>query len=215
MLLEEARWFGQMISETKADDVSPMLNIGSGTGELREERQPWVENEVFKVAADKGVKVLHTDLQNAPGVDLVGDLSDTEFRKKLQAMKFKSVFCSNLMEHITNREEVAELILSIIPVGAYLFLSCPYKYPYHPTPIDTGYRPTVEELAQLFPGTTIIKGELVTGGNYLQLITNNPLQILRIFMPFYRPKRWLGVISKLAYLFRNYQASCVLLRKDN
>src|SRR5205085_4736707 len=57
--------------------------------------------------------------------------------------------------HVTDRQIVCAAIWSLLPPGGFLILTVPYRFPYHEDPIDTMFRPSVEELAQLFPGTAI------------------------------------------------------------
>src|SRR5262245_36370569 len=150
MLVQEARWFGARLAELPGPDVFPMLNVGSSTAAFRTRDQPWIDRHLFAPARRKGYVVRHLDQKPDEGVDLVGDLRDGAFLARLAALRFRSVFCSNLLEHLVNREEVARTLVDLIPPGAYLFVSCPYRFPYHPDPIDTLYRPDTGELARLF-----------------------------------------------------------------
>jgi hypothetical protein len=202
------------------DNIFPMCDIGSSTEEFRKKQQPWIDNYIFKPARDNGRSIKHLDIEEDPGVDIVGDLSDPRFLEKLSKMEFKSVFCSNLLEHVRNADEICRLLSSIIPPRGYLFVSCPFKYPFHAAPIDTMFRPNVYELASLFPNTHIINGETVTCGTYLDYITRSPLifikAIIQISFPFYRPfpMGWFTTLSHIPWLNRNFQATCVVLRKD-
>jgi hypothetical protein len=213
MLIEEARWLGRKMSELPSADIFPMLDVGSGTDELRNRKEPWIDEYVFKAARQVNGRVVHSDILDGSGVDIVGDLCDAAFREQLRAMNFRSIFCSNLLEHLPNREIIAELLANIIPAGGYIIASCPYMYPHHPAPIDTMFRPNVEELAHVFPGTKLVCGEIVTGETYMERIIRNPLELVRLGLPFYKPKNWLAKTRKLLWLFKNFQATCVLLQK--
>ncbi len=219
MLIQEAKWFGQNIYSLDYNNIFPMLNVGSSTATFREIEQPYIDKYIFKPAREGMQKVCHFDIKDAPGVDIVGDLSDSKFLQKLNIQKFNSVFCSNLLEHVVNRKETCRIISSIIPVGGFVFVSCPYKYPWHADPIDTMFRPNVDELAACFSNTDIICGEVITGPTYFDCITCN-LQILtkaiiRIFMPFYRPRGWVTAVHKIPWLFRNYQITLLVLQKKS
>lgn len=217
MLIEEAKWFGQKISGMDPDAIFPMLDVGSSTDQFRKRVQPWIDEYIFGPARAKGHKVLHADVKKDSGVDIVGDLSDACFLEELSKMRFNSVFCSSLLEHVTNREEICRALNSIIPMGGYIFLSCPYGYPYHADPIDTMFRPNVTQLAGMFPQTRVINGDIVTCGTYLHYITRKPAifikAIIRIFVPVYKPRNWLTAVSHLPWLNRNFQAACVVLQK--
>ncbi len=217
MLIEEAKWFGDQIDAMDPDDVFPMLNIGSSTERFRKVDQPWIDEYIFKPAREKGEQVIHMDMKAARGVDVIGDLNNPDFLQELAVMKFKSVFCSNLFEHLTNRKEIAKIMTSLIPDGGYVFISCPYKYPYHADPIDTGFRPEIEELAGLFPETEIYSAEKVTCGNYKEYITSSPKKlaktVIRLMVPFHKPAVWYSHVRHLPWMFKNFQASCIVSRK--
>lgn len=217
MLIKEATWFGAKINSMDPSEIFPMLNIGSSTERFRKVSQPWIDQNIFKPARDRGYSVVHMDLKAAEGVDLIGNLNDQKFQKKLVGMKFKSIFCSNLFEHLTNREDVAKIITSLIAKGGYFFISCPFKYPYHADPIDTGFRPEIDELSELFPGTEIQSSEYVTCGNYKDYITSDLRTFTKtiswLLMPFYKPKLWYSYVQHIPWMFKNFQASCMIIRK--
>ncbi len=221
MLIEEAKWLSQKISLLDPSAIFPMLNIGSSTETHRKIVQPWIDEYIFKPAERKG-QILCLDKKRAPGVDIVGDLSETPFLKKLSKMQFNSVLCSNLLEHIPNRNEIGQAIASLVPKGGYLFVSCPYRYPYHPDPIDTLFRPNIKELSSIFPNTHIIYGEIVICRTYLDYLTHSPIgspivfakSILRLFLPFHKPKEWLSALYRFPWLFKNFSATCLVLKKS-
>ena len=169
MLEAEAKWFGTRLLELADPAVFPMLNIGSHTEQFRTISQPWIDRFIFAPARARGV-VKHTDIRLAPGVDIVGDLTDPAFVQDLRGMNFKSVFFSNVLEHIEAREELARTVTAVVPSGGYLFVSVPYRFPYHPDPIDTMFRPTPEEVASLFPGTRTQSAEIVASGTLVNYI---------------------------------------------
>jgi hypothetical protein len=217
MLLEEAKWFGERIRALDPSAVFPMLNVGSSTEKVRREVQPWVDEHIFRPVRERGLRVLHMDIVAGPGVDLVGDLTDAEYLATVSAMGFRSVFCANLLEHVREREALAGAIVSMVPEGGHIFVSCPYKYPYHPEPLDTLFRPGVDELARLFPGTHVLCSEIVTGGTAACYVNRRPLEslkkLLRMLVPFYRPREWLSSLGTLPWLLTRFEATCLVLRK--
>ena len=72
MLWREAKWFANEMQKRTDAELYPMLNIGSHTEEFRKREQPWIDRYLFAPARDKGLSVVHSDLQSLPGVDLVG-----------------------------------------------------------------------------------------------------------------------------------------------
>ncbi len=218
MFREEARWLADMIYSLQPNSVFPMLNIGSSNQKFRESEQPWIDELLFKPARQKGYSVIHTDMKYDLGVDLVGDLCDPVFLQKLSEIKIKSVLCSNLLEHVTNREEICQIISSIIPNSGYVFVTVPYQYPYHRDPIDTMFRPNIEELSNLFPDFKVVNGEIVAGGYLVQSTTTAPViyllaMFIRLILPVYQPLQWFDSLRYALWLFRNIFVSCVLLEK--
>ena len=217
MLIEEARWFGRVLSETDLDLLTPMLNVGSSTGEFRAVRQPWIEELIFRPFQGRGGKVVHLDLKASPGVDIVGDLTDPETRERLRAYGFQSIFCSNLLEHVEDRHALCLEMLSLLADGGLLFASCPRSYPYHPDPIDTMYRPDVQDLVLAFPGTCMLRGSVVDCGTYLRhafrSVPSSLRTVGRISTPFYKAAGWKMEVDHIPWLFRQFQATCVVLTK--
>jgi SAM-dependent methyltransferase len=164
MLPREARWFEEQAA-TLGDAIFPAFNVGSHTAEFRAKTQPWIDRHVFGPFAARGREVVHTDIQAAPGVDLVGDLTDPAFQEELRQRKFRSAFCNNLLEHVEKPERICRAVVAAVEPGGYLFVSVPHRFPYHADPIDTMFRPSPEELAALFPGTEFVVGEALHCGN--------------------------------------------------
>lgn len=164
MLIEEARWFRDRLAACAEAEISPMLNVGSQTQHFRQYVQPWIDEYVFGPLARRGVRVVHTDMQPGDGVDVVGDLTDEQFVARLRGYGFRSLFCSNVLEHVPEPGKLAASLVDILPTGAWLLVSCPRVFPYHPDPVDTGFRPQVAELAGLFPDCELLEGEIVDCG---------------------------------------------------
>lgn len=209
MFPKEATWFYDKINKINASEVFPLLNIGSSTGYFRTVMQPYIESELFKPLRDQGRLVIHSDMKEADGVDIVGDISSEAVINKLNNLNIKSILCSHLLEHVEYPKVVAEDMMRLLPVGGYIFVSCPFRYPYHPDPIDTMLRPTANELASHFPGMEIVESVTISGGTYGKFdssIIRNIFELIRLLMPFYKPNRWL-------WHFKETSATCVILRK--
>lgn len=213
MLFNEAKFIGDVMYKLQPEDVFPLCNLGSSDDDLSKYRQPWIDEYIFKPAREKGYKVVNVDIKEHEGVDLVGDVTDPNFMEKLKEIGFKSVICSNLLEHVPkkSRKEICDSLMELIPKEGYFFISGPYKFPYHPDPIDTMFRPNIEEMASLFPNSTIIESSIITSNDHrkpIELAKN----IVRIFMPFYKPREWLFFPRQLPWLFRSYKATCIILQ---
>lgn len=157
MLRAEAAWLAAQLHRLPHQDLSPLLSIGSGGAELRT-TQPWIQRVVYAPLGQRGVRVLHHELSPGPGVDVAGDLTDPGFLARLGELEIRSVLCCNVLEHVPNPGQVASALERAIAPGGYALVSVPRRYPYHPGPIDTLFRPTVDELRELFPGLSYETG---------------------------------------------------------
>jgi SAM-dependent methyltransferase len=150
VLRGEAAWLAAQLERLPAQELSPLLSIGSGDAALRA-TQPWIQRLVYGPLADRGVRVLHHELHPAPGVDVAGDLTDASFLESLAELEVRSILCCNVLEHVPNPAVVAAAIERAVPHGGYVVVTVPRQYPYHPGPIDTMFRPNADELRRLFP----------------------------------------------------------------
>jgi SAM-dependent methyltransferase len=222
VLIEEAEWLGRQLSELEPEGVFPLLDVGSSSIQFRTIHQPWVEQRIFAPLRAAGHAVSHLDAKPADGVDIVADLMEPGALTALRGRGFRSVLCSNLLEHVQDPAGIARSLAAIVPPRGYLFVTCPYRYPFHPDPIDTMFRPTPAELARLFPGTRIDRQVVIRDGTYLdQLRRSNGKTLklmLRLLLPFYKPPAWrralADVRAHLPWLFRHFEATCVVLVRD-
>lgn len=229
MLPREARWFAQQVELLGDEAIFPMLNVGSHTAEFRAKTQPWIDEELFRPFARRGCEVIHTDIQADEGVDLVGDLTDPQFQNQLRARRFRSVFCNNLLEHVTDPASIANALRDCVVPGGYLLLSVPYRFPYHPDPIDTMFRPSPEELHTLFPGTSIVVAKRLRCGNLstyaLMRMRKNSGAMIRTLGERLRGRTGAdralknqpvqqsnGVLSYIPWLVRPFVITCLILR---
>jgi len=67
------------------------------------DQQPWIYDYIFGPLQMAQCIVKHVDIKPALGVDLVGDLSDPQFQEELIRHGFKSIFFSNVLEHLSER----------------------------------------------------------------------------------------------------------------
>jgi len=218
MLIEEAQWLEARLDALEPHDIFPMCNIGSSTEHFRCVEQPYIDEYLFKPMRAREFEVIHVDTKAATGVDLVGDLTDPAFQSDLRKLKIKSIMCCNLLEHVVDRQLVCGALQSMIPPGGYLFVTVPYRFPYHEDPIDTMFRPTIDELAALFPETSVQLAAIVRAGREPVEMSGSRWprlrMILRACLPFYRPRRWYGVVRGLYDMAIGYKVTCVVLRKE-
>ncbi|MBL0946733.1 hypothetical protein [Brevundimonas sp.] len=211
MRVSEAKWIRGAL---KGID-GPILNLGSSTKTFREDLKPHIDREVFSPLRADGVEVVHADMKQAPGVDLVGDITDPVYQEQLVARHFRAILVSNLLEHVRDPGIVADACRRILPEGGLICVTGPYRYPYHADPIDTMYRPTPEEFASLFKGELVV-GEIIDGGTLRDDVRSLPHYLAqsgwRILNWPRRPKAARARASALTYLFRPFEISCAVIR---
>jgi len=227
MKIEESIWIANNILKL-ANPSQKLLNIGSSTGKFRNLIQPHINKNIFKPIEENGITVIHSDIQDADGVDLVGDLSNEEFVKTLEREKFDFILCSNLLEHLVEIEPICRIIERVLKKNGYAIITVPFNYPYHLDPIDNMFRPSVKELGKKFESLKCLKGEILeaksynskintTEKNYFQKLKNNPRMLLLIFirslMPFYKFKVWKKTMFGVLRLFRPFSVTCIILKK--
>ena len=222
MLVREAKWFARQIRELGDDALFPMVNVGSHTEQFRAHEQPWIDRHIYAPIRARGRKVVHLDIKAAPGVDLIGDLTDPDFLAEVETMQFRGAFCANLMEHVPNRAEIGRAVVGAVQPGGYLLVSCPNVFPYHPDPIDTMFRPGVAEMAELFPGTTVVRGEKLACGTLATYLfarfASDPLALGRMLtrrkaQTVKQTEQGLSARQWVPWLWRTFYQTCVVLKK--
>ncbi|MGB0723409.1 MAG: hypothetical protein ACPGU7_13545 [Gammaproteobacteria bacterium] len=219
----EAERVGALLEERSAAELSPCLNLGSSTASFRATEQPHIDAFIFEPLAARGVEVIHADIKMAAGVDIAGDIYTTEVMAEIQARSPRCVMCCNMFEHVEDREGLAGRLDAMLPGGGLLLITVPFSYPIHYDPIDTGFRPSPEEVAALFPSFKVVESDVVSDETYgrelvrtlglLGAATKVLKSVAKFFM-FWRGKRfWVQHFHRYLWLFRPYKVSCVLLRK--
>lgn len=212
MLEAESAWIGEKLRSLPAESF-PLLNLGSSTAYFREVRNPWIENEILSPLRQSGRQVIHVDLKQSEGVDLVVDFLSAEGNARLAQLCPQAVLVSNLLEHLpVDPALAAERIVNLAPSNAYILATCPLVYGYHGDPIDNGFRPTPEQLARLFERTCVVESAVVEchrGAYYFSDSGRRWLRfMLRMCAPFIRPRNWWRLAR---YSWPRTSASCVLL----
>lgn len=215
MRVTEAQWIAKELARLDRAALSPLVNIGSSTHEFRTQRQPHIDALIFAPLRAAKVDVIHTDLKKEPGVDIAGDLLLESTQAAIRARAPRAIVCSNLLEHVTDRPAFAYAMTALLAPGGYAIVTVPRSYPFHADPIDTGYRPLPDDIATLFPGCTMVRGEIVDDITYGEELRAKGLRrAVRSVVGAARP--W-GDAAKaqrdrLRWLFRPFTTSCVVLR---
>jgi hypothetical protein len=219
MNLLESQWLAERLASIPDDALFPLLNIGSSTLEFRTRTQPYIEKNVFAPLRARGGQVYHLDIKKTAGVDISGNLLDPTLIEKITALQINSIMISNVLEHVTSRQQICEVALEILPPGGYLFVTGPHNYPHHPDPIDTMFRPTVAEMHAHFPGTRIVDTAIIDSGNWREwnlAERGRPLwrALARLLVPLYRPTQWWQLARQSPYIFKHITAFALVLQKE-
>src|SRR5438067_2546100 len=131
MLKYEAEWLGSRLQELDRSRLSPLLNVGSASGEFRRVAQPWIDESIFGPLREQGIDIKHQDFLADEGIDLAGDLTDPVFLASLRSHGFRSVMCCNVLEHVPDPGGLCAVLERLVPVGGYIVISVPRAFPYH------------------------------------------------------------------------------------
>ncbi len=215
----EAQWIGARLAEIPAEDLFPVLDIGSGSLEFRTCTQPYIEQYIFAPLRRRGGPIWHLDRLDAPGVDIVGDLDNAAFLADLRCrLRIRTAILGNVLEHVPRRFDLARAVAELVPEGGHLLVTGPMAYPFHAEPVDTMFRPTLQSAAAHFPSTRLVHSRAIDLGNWHQWRRDERGRslkrlLLRLSVPFYRPRCWRGVIGQAPYLFRHARTYALMLQK--
>ena len=213
MLIAESEWVGRAL-RALPDDAFPLVNVGCQTKEFREVTQPWIMTNIFDPLAEAGGTVVHVDIRPDVGVDLIADVTSAEGQAAIRARGARTILCANLLEHVPDPVEVLEHLMAGVPVGGYLVVTGPLRFPYHPDPIDTMFRPAAAEMTELIgPEFSVIEAEDIICERGMHYYTQRPWGrtrlVARLLMPFIRYDQW----KTAWWAFRRTSAYAVVARR--
>lgn len=221
MLIEESIWIGEKINNLSTNSF-PILNIGSSTKEYRTKKQSHIQKNIFNLISEESKNVIHLDMKASEGVDLVGDLYDSDFLEEIKKYKVKCILFNNVLMYIDEiqRKKLCKILYEILEKDGYLIVTNSYIFPPAPDPVESYYRPNPSKLYQdLFQNFELKDAkEITTGYNFYQQLKDKPrlipIKLVRIFLPFYKFQDWSFMMEYyLKYFKRNYSASCLFLQK--
>lgn len=219
MFAREARWIADRLAAFPAPAISPLIDVGSSTGEFRERAQPWIAGTIFAPLTARGVEITHLDARQGDGIDICGDLLDDADFARLRRTRYRALLCCNILEHVRDAAELARRCTELVMPGGVIVVTAPRSYPRHADPIDTLYRPMPAAMAALFRGTTVLAAEIVdVGESYRDEVRRRPWILLRhlarLPFPFVDFGQWRASMQKPYWLFHNYRVSAAVLRRN-
>ncbi|MCY7421114.1 MAG: class I SAM-dependent methyltransferase [Chitinophagaceae bacterium] len=206
MFREESIWIQNALQTIHPSQNIEVANIGSSTGYFRKVLQPHIHNNVMDPLNNSGWKVMHVDMKDEPGVDLVADVTKTNFSGQFKN-RFGLTICTNLLEHVEDIDLVIQNLVDITCNNGYVLITVPNKYKIHYDPIDNGFRPTPFEIASRF----------LQLGNPINVVAEEIITIEEI--AYYRIKKsriplW-GYRDRLKYYLGNrHKVTGILLQVE-
>lgn len=194
MLIEESLWIKETLEKVNISSLREVLDVGSSTKEFRTRIQPYIDKNIFEPLRNQNISIYHLDKKEKEGVDYgcdVEEISDEKFGRK-----FDLVICCSLLEHVQKPRELCFLLMNLVKQGGFLLVTVPRTYRYHPDPIDTMFRPSMEELISIFPGMKIIRKKVIRIKN-MKTYKKNILELVRCLIPAF-----------------NWKVNCLLMRKS-
>jgi len=218
MFEAEARWLRGALDAFPPDRLSPLLNLGSSSVEVRQTVQPWIEHQVFFPLRARNVDVVHVDMRQLPGVDMRADLTNPDDIERLHLLRPRALLCCNLLEHVIEPDRLARHCLDLLTSGGLVFVTVPFSYPYHRDPIDTMYRPNPAQLAELLNGARLLDSAILGSGvSYRDAVRERPWILLRHVwrfpVPFLSLEKWKRSMTRLYWLAAEYRITCAVFEK--
>jgi len=217
VLKDEAMRIGKEMGAIEAAELSPVLMLGSNSRLNGPEGQSFISKYVIAPNELRGVQFFHTDLEDAPGVDISGDLFDDDVLEALKQLNARTIVCANILEHVERPASLVDRCLSLLPTSGYIVITVPNRFPYHPAPIDTYFRPDGAALASLCNNSQIITVDEFDCGSFALQLSKRPQLVVRyalhimLFLVSFR--RAVSGLHRFLWLVRNYNITIVVAKK--
>ncbi len=147
MLAAEARWIGERIRGIDLGPEATVLDVGSSSEEFRCLIQPHIDYEIFRPLREAGTRIVHIDARAGAGVDVVADVTDPAAVPEELRGTGDVVISASMLEHVPERARAIASLRELTKPGGRLIVTAPRRFPRHRDPVDTGFRPTADELA--------------------------------------------------------------------
>lgn len=218
MWKEEAVWIGQQIRNLNFQQ-RPIncLNIGSSTKIYREQTKPYINEFVIEPIIQLG-KISHLDAKGDCGVDIVGDITNFEFRRFLARNKYNLILCNNVLTHVKDVGSVYEIILNCLVDGGFVIITAPSQYPYCADPFDSKYRPLQIDIERMLPSLkTISHIRIKSSETLLQRFLLNKRLFLVFLINIIFPRKgwrvWKNTVSDILDLTKNFEVVGLVMQR--
>jgi hypothetical protein len=220
MRVEEAKWIGAALADLPMARISPILELGSSTRSFRCVERPHIEEYIHRPLRERGVQIVHSDLKKGEGIDISGDIYHPETREELRKVRANCILCCNILEHVADRDKFAKICDFLLQPAGYIVITVPRSYPYHLDPIDTYFRPSAAQVADLFMGYSEIKSATIKSENYLEEILRTPNPVATAVRAWAKIASCRGGLEatkarahRWLWLLRPYLITAIILKK--
>ncbi len=194
MFVEESIWIKEILKDLNPPHIQKVLDVGSSTIQFRMQTQPYIDKNVFSPLRDRGSSISYMDKKKGEGIDYVFDAES--ITAKQIGKKFDLVICCSLLEHVKDPKKLCSLLVKLTKPGGFLLVSVPANYRCHSDPIDTMFRPSMEELISMFQGMKIIKNKVIYIKDKKKYKMSLISELLRYIIPAF-----------------NWKVNCLFMRK--
>ncbi len=148
MFIEETHWIRDALGQRITEPVG-VLDVGASTLAFRTQVQPHISRNVHRPLEQRGCDLRFLDIKADEGIDIVADLTKSDLPPSVFSQRYGLVICCNILEHVVDRDTFMTNLVRFVKNDGQLLLTVPRHYPWHADPIDTMYRPTPDEIAEL------------------------------------------------------------------
>lgn len=172
MYTETATWIGRALAEIDLPEGARIADVGSSTLSYRTVEQPHVDREVFAPLRERGFEIVHSDVKDAVGVDVVFDVSDrAKVATDVIGSDFDLVIAIGLFQVVPDWRWAIRVVSSLARPGGYVLAESPHVYRRVFDPDDNFWRPSPDELTAEFQAASsfevVSQGSLRIDGEYL------------------------------------------------
>lgn len=215
MFVEEALQISKFIKDRNIQSQS-VLNIGSGDLHFRTHIQPYIDEYIFSEFRKRNCIVTHLDLYGKDGIDIRMDINSLSSLTK----EYDIVLCSNVFEHIIDRKKLGTDIVRLTKKGGCIIVTTPHVFPYHEDPIDTLFRPTVENQLSYLSGVTCVEGNelpickpYVSRGFHVSLRIMKPMMLVKSIL--YKIKGGtFNLLKDWSIIFSQWKTTYIVAQKQ-
>jgi hypothetical protein len=148
--VETAAWTRAALAGIELAPGSRALDVGSSTSQYRTVEQPHIEEQVMAPLRARGVKIVHLDAKQAPGVDVVCDLDTADAGLAASLGAHALVLVCAVLQTLRDPGRAADLAVGALAPGGHLVAHHPESARRLFDPVDHMLRMSPDELAAMF-----------------------------------------------------------------